>query len=59
MRSYLFLAFVIAATAVVSSAGKVTKEEAEKACAKVAASDRKACIFDVMATGDLEMAEAY
>ena len=37
---------------------KISREEAEKACAKHAA-DKEACIFDVMATGDLDMAESW
>ena len=39
--------------------GKITREEAEKACAKHGADNLKACIFDVMSTGDLDMAESY
>ena len=39
--------------------GSVTKEAAEKACAHLIGEDRKeACIFDCMAVGDIEIAQA-
>ena len=44
-------------SAVVAAPGDVTKEEAKKACAKVEASMREMCVMDVMATGDLELAQ--
>ena len=47
----------MASTVVVAAPGDVTKEQAEKACAKVESSMRKMCVMDVMATGDLELAE--
>ena len=38
-------------------ASKISKEEAEKACANAPADFKAACIYDVMATGDIEMAQ--
>ena len=36
---------------------EISREEAEKACAHLPTDMRKACVFDVIATGDLDMAE--
>ena len=38
---------------------KAVQDKANTACAKVAASDRKDCIADVVATGDETMADIY
>ena len=38
---------------------KFSRKEAEEACSQVAANEREDCVYDVMATGDLEMAGAY
>lgn len=37
----------------------ISEEDAAKACARVSASDRDACIFDVLATNDADMAGSY
>jgi hypothetical protein len=37
----------------------ISKEDASLACARVSPEDRDACIFDVLATNDKEMAGAY
>jgi len=37
----------------------ITKEEAAQACARVDEADRDACIFDVLATNDKDMAGSY
>jgi len=37
----------------------ITEEEAALACARVSDSERDACIFDVMATGDKDMVGSY
>lgn len=37
----------------------MTREDAEKACARVDAANRNACIFDVLATNDKDMAASY
>jgi hypothetical protein len=37
----------------------VTEVEAELACAKVSAKEHDACVFDVLATDDIDMAGAY
>ena len=68
-RSYLLLLTLFAISMAPTVAGKnvrrrlqdakISREEAEKACAKHGAGDREACIFDVMATGDLDMAESF
>lgn len=39
--------------------GPISHAAAEKACARVAREDRPDCVFDVLATGDLDMAGAY
>jgi uncharacterized protein YecT (DUF1311 family) len=42
------------------SAADITEQQAKKACAKIKdAGDRKNCVFDVLATQDVGMAEAY
>jgi len=40
-------------------AGAITEEDATLACARVSEGDRDACIFDVMATQDKDMAGSY
>lgn len=40
-------------------AGSISRQGAEKACAHVARSEFKDCIFDVMATDDVDAAESY
>jgi len=37
-------------------AGMISQAEAEKACANLPVEDRDACVYDVLTTGDLEMA---
>jgi hypothetical protein len=37
----------------------ITQEQAEKACGRVSEADRSLCIFDVMATNDMDVAGAY
>lgn len=37
----------------------VNQDEAEMACSKVDESERESCVMDVIATGDLELADAY
>ena len=37
----------------------ITQEDAELACARVNPSDRDACVFDVLATNDKDMAGSY
>ena len=40
-------------------AGSISREQAEIACAKVDAGNKKACVYDVMATNDVDMAGAF
>jgi len=42
---------------VAGGAGMIPQAEAEKACAHLPVEDRDACVYDVLTTGDLEMAE--
>ena len=41
------------------SESMISQEDAELACARVSASDRDACVFDVLATNDKDMAGSY
>jgi hypothetical protein len=42
---------------VVGGAGMIPRAEAEKACQHLPVEDRDACVYDVITTGDLEMAD--
>ena len=37
----------------------ISEEDADNACARVAPEDKDACIFDVMATNDKDVAGSY
>lgn len=60
MKLLNVLALFLSAPLIAGKLGEptVTKAQAEKACSRLPKGEREACVFDVMATGDLDMADA-
>ena len=58
MKFFSVTILVVAFAALVSA--DITEKQAKKACSKLKdKGDQQNCIFDVLATQDLDMAEAY
>ena len=58
MKIFQVTTLLVAFAALVSA--DITEKQAKKACAKLKdKGDRQNCVFDVLATQDLDMAEAY
>lgn len=56
----LFIATILLSAFAAMVSADVTEKQAQKACSKLKdPGDRKNCVFDILATQDLDMVEAY